>query len=277
MARIHTIVIDGLRTRYIEAGDRSRPTLLLIHDGGFGASAELCWSDVIEELEARFHLVAPDLLGWGGSDKVVHFGEAPYPSKIRQVARLVETLDLDEVVSVGTSFGGSLALRAALEPENPWRARGIVSITGAGGLYRIPEGVEAIGSFDPTIEDARRLTSWLVADADAFEEHARQRLENSLVPGHWEAMNAPRLRNPRAERPDVKDPFLDRVAELRLPVLFVEGARDRLLDQGWAKQLADLAPHGEALTMDCGHAPNVELPAELAKVLAMFADRGEDR
>lgn len=275
MIKEHRLVIDGLRTRYLEAGDPTRQTLLFIHDGGFGASSDVCWGEVIGQMADDFHIVAPDMLGWGGSAKVVHFDEPPYPSKIRHIGRLVETLELTEVIAIGTSFGGSLVLRAAIADRDPWRTRAAVSITGAGGLYRTPEGVEAITQFETTIEDARRLTSWLVDDPSNFEEHAQARLEASLILGHWEAMNAPRLRNRLAERPKTVDAFPDALRDLAIPVLLIEGSRDRLLEPTWAEKLASITPQGEALVMDCGHEPNIEIPDELTKVLRDYIQRIE--
>lgn len=273
MIHEYDVVIDGLRTRYLETGDRSRPTILLIHDGGFGGSADVSWSEVMGHLADHFHVVAPDMLGWGGSAKVVHFDEPPYPSKIRHIGRLVEYLDLRDVVVAGSSFGGSIVLRAAIADGNPWRMKAAVSITGAGGLYRTAEGVEAISTYETTIEDARRLTSWLVEDAGEFEDHAKARLEASLLPGHWEAMNAPRIRNPHAEKVWFDDPFPDALGNLTIPVLLIEGSRDRLLEPGWAEKLGASIAHGEVLVLDCGHEPNIEIPAETAEVLAEFALR----
>ena len=65
------IVAGGFRTRYLEAGPAQRadvPTVLLVHDGAFGADAGVTWSRLIPMLSTRYRVVAPDLLGYGGSD-----------------------------------------------------------------------------------------------------------------------------------------------------------------------------------------------------------------
>ena len=59
-----TVTIDGVDIFYREAGDPSRPTLLLLH--GFPTSSHM-FRDLITELADEFHLVAPDYPGYGFS------------------------------------------------------------------------------------------------------------------------------------------------------------------------------------------------------------------
>jgi pimeloyl-ACP methyl ester carboxylesterase len=65
MTYYRTQVVDGLKIFYREAGDPKNPTLLLLH--GFPASSFM-YRDLIEHLQDRFHLIAPDYPGFGHSD-----------------------------------------------------------------------------------------------------------------------------------------------------------------------------------------------------------------
>lgn len=65
MVRYHTAAIDGHQLFYREAGDSKHPTLLLLH--GFPTSSHM-FRNLIPRLEDRFHVVAPDLPGFGFSD-----------------------------------------------------------------------------------------------------------------------------------------------------------------------------------------------------------------
>jgi len=265
-----TVDVDGLRTAYIEAGSRDKPTVLLIHDGGFGASAGLCWDKLIPELVANYHVIAPDMLGWGGTAKVHFFDELPYPPKIRHIARLLEILEIDGVYAAGNSFGGSLVLRAAIADGNPWNIDKAISIAGAGGLYRYPEGVEALSRFEPSMEESRRLTGLLVDRVEDFEDHIAARYQGSLLPGHWETMMAPRLQNPAVDRKRLHDVFPEALRDLAIPVLYVEGLRDQLLEPDWASKLAGITPRGLAISLDAGHAPNIEIPVDTAQLFDDF-------
>ncbi len=66
-ARIHhrTAVVNGRRIFYREAGDPAAPTILLLH--GLPTSSQM-FRDLIPALADRFHLVAPDYVGFGHSD-----------------------------------------------------------------------------------------------------------------------------------------------------------------------------------------------------------------
>lgn len=97
-----------------------------------------------------------------------------------------------------------------------------------------------------------------------------QRYRNSLLPGHFEAMQAPGLKNPATTRTAPPDPFLDQLAAVRTPMLLVEGRRDQLLETGWSKELATRAPAATAVETDYAHEPNIDAPAVLAELILPF-------
>ena len=65
------IIVGDIRTQFLEAGSGAH--LVLLHGGEYGASAEITWRYNIGELAKRFHVIAPDMLGWGGTDKIYSF------------------------------------------------------------------------------------------------------------------------------------------------------------------------------------------------------------
>jgi 2-hydroxymuconate-semialdehyde hydrolase len=67
----HTVVVRGLQTPYLEA--RTGAPMVLLHGGEFGGSAELAWERVIGEFAKSRRVIAPDILGFGRSAKVVDF------------------------------------------------------------------------------------------------------------------------------------------------------------------------------------------------------------
>jgi pimeloyl-ACP methyl ester carboxylesterase len=265
-----TVTAGGFHTRYLEAGDPTNPTVVLIHDGGFGTTAELCWEPMIERLGRDYHLLAPELLGWGGTDKVVFLDRSPYAARIPHIAAFLRELEVESHAFVGASFGGSLLMRAAVEAGNPWQISRAVSISGTGGPYRLKSGIEALGEYTPSLEEAERMTSLIVKSTEGLADHIRQRHENSLIPGHWESLMAPRLHNPAVERQLRPDPFLDQLAGVTIPVLLVEGHHDPLLETGWSKKLAQLSPSLTAIELDSGHEANIDAPDELCAAITRF-------
>lgn len=127
------VQISGHTTAYLEAGEGNPEAIVFIHDGAFGTTAELCWAPVMEGLSEEFHVLAPELYGWGGSDKHYPFGQSPYPYRIEQVSKWLEYVGVDN--AVGASFGGSITLRATMEDSDPWNVR-----AANGGLFQ--EGVD---------------------------------------------------------------------------------------------------------------------------------------
>lgn len=64
--RFRTVDVDGLQLFYREAGNRSHPTILLLH--GFPTASHM-FRDLIPELAGRYHVVAPDLPGFGMTEQ----------------------------------------------------------------------------------------------------------------------------------------------------------------------------------------------------------------
>src|SRR5262245_57937695 len=81
--------IDGVRIHYQDAGDENAPPIILIH--GF-ISSTLIWADVFQPLAgAGFRVIAPDLPGYGYSDKP-RFGAYTIASQARAVLDLMDRL-----------------------------------------------------------------------------------------------------------------------------------------------------------------------------------------
>jgi pimeloyl-ACP methyl ester carboxylesterase len=262
----------GFGTGFIDAGDRAAPTVVLIHDGAFGTDANLCWGSVIDELASNYRIIAPDLLGWGASDKLCYFDRSPYDFRLEHIAALLKTLAIDEpVFFAGSSFGAELVARGTAEAQWGWRPRASVSIAGTGGrMFRVPGGIEQLSDYEPSLAAAARLTSFFVESLDGMDDHIQQRFENSLIPGHWEALSALRLRNPVVERQPVEDAWPEPLRTCDVPIHFVEGESDPLLESGWAAQMAEIAARGTSEVIVGSHEPNLDHPHEVAEMLDRF-------
>ncbi len=264
----------GIRTRVIEAGDPAGPPVVLVHDGAFGTDSMLCWEGVIAELADAYRVVAPDLIGWGGTDKLCYFDRSPYDYRLEHLAAVCRVLALDEPVCfAGSSFGAELVARGVAEPRWGWNARAALAITGTGGrLYRVPGGIERLSDYTPSPEAARRLTELLVHSTVGLNEHVQRRFEISMMPGHWEALSALGLRNPSAEPAVRSEDWPEPLLDCRVPILWVEGADDPLLEQGWAAKMAELSDSFSSAVVPGGHEPNIEHPAATGRLIRDFFD-----
>lgn len=272
-ARYRTARAGSFTTRYLEAGEPEADAVVLLHDGGHGTDAQLCWGPVAELLASDFRVIAPDLLGWGGTDKAVFLDRGPYGFRIEHIGALLEVLGVERPAHfVGASLGGSLILRALAEAPGRWPMRSAVSIAGAGGPWKTGRFAE-LARYEASMEEARRVTELVVDDFDGIDEHVRRRYENSLRAGHWEAMMAPQLANPAGRGSVPADAYPGSLGTTDVPVLLIECARDVLLTSGWSAELASILPAGESLVLDCAHEPNIDRPEVVVEHLRAFFAR----
>lgn len=265
------VAVNALPTTYVEAGDPEAPPVVLLHDGAYGSNAELCWETVIPLLSDRYRLIAPDLLGFGGSAKVLAFDSDPLSQRIRHIAAFCDVLQLDRPVFVGASFGGGMVLRGAADGTLPMRAG--VSISGPGGLHMIPERFARLQDYQPSDQAAREIAEQFAVSVTS--EAARRRFESSMTPGHWETLSAARLRNPAAAATtgDFRPAYRKALGGIDVPVLLVAGTDDPLLEPGWAGDIAELIPRAHAEEVAGGrHLPHLDHPDAVAGLIRTFLE-----
>jgi pimeloyl-ACP methyl ester carboxylesterase len=262
------VVGSSLRTHYYAAGDRDAPPVVLVHDGAWGADGLLSWGAVMADLAGDHRVYAPDLLGFGRSDKAVFLDRAPYAPRVAQIADFCREMGLTAPVHfVGTSFGGSVVLRAAC--SDAWPIATATSIGGSGGPWRLPAGIEALSNLEPGIDYIERVVSMLTNGDDAAlaDDHLERRYANSLLPGHYACMVSPRLRHPEAGSPTPPDDYPRALADAAAPVTVVEMSDDQIIEAGWTAKVTAAAPNVTAHAMTGPHSPNLTQPAQTAELL----------
>lgn len=124
--RYRTVDVDGVEVFYREAGERSKPTLLLLH--GFPTSSHM-FRDLLPRLADRFHLVAPDLPGFGQT-KAPPRGAFDYTfDRLAEVMEgFTEALSLERYALYVFDYGAPVGLRLAV--RHPERVTAIISQNG---------------------------------------------------------------------------------------------------------------------------------------------------
>jgi pimeloyl-ACP methyl ester carboxylesterase len=260
------IVAGGFRTRYWEAGDPGATPVVLLHDGAWGADGYVTWADVMADLAADHHVLAPDLLGFGDTDKVVFLDRPPYPFRIAHVGAFCRAVGLDAPAHfVGTSFGGSMVLRAASRTD--WDMASGTSIGGTGGPWRLDLGKQLLTELTPGRAYIERVVELLTNEVTGFDDNVDRRLANSLLPGHYGAMVSLRLQHPAAPRAVRADDYPASLRQARRPVTVVEMSEDRLMEPGWTAHVKAAAPQVDVVHMNGPHCPNLTAPSETAQLL----------
>ncbi|OMB81609.1 alpha/beta fold hydrolase [Mycolicibacterium conceptionense] len=263
-----TIDVDGLATSYLEAGQGD--PVVLLHGGEFGAGAELGWERVIDPLAERYRVLAPDMLGFGESAKVVDFNDGR-GMRIRHIARFCAELGLGQAHFVGNSMGAINLLVDATSDTPRLRMRSLTAICGGGEIRRNEHSV-ALYDYDATPDGMRRIVTALFADPayPADEAYVQRRYESSIAPGAWESLAAARFRRPGLDAPAM--PSAQRAYDrIGVPTMIIEGDRDKLLPSGWAAEIAgQIAGARSAVIAGAGHCPQIEQPTALTAVLLEF-------
>ncbi|WP_199434803.1 alpha/beta fold hydrolase [Qaidamihabitans albus] len=269
-------IIDagGFRTHYWEMRPQgeSRGTVVLVHEGSIGADAWTSWAALFPLLGDDYRVLAPDLLGFGDTDKAIYFDRSPHAFRGAHLAAWCEAVDVEPGSAhfVGHSLGGSLVLRALASATSVLPARSGASISGSGGPWRSARGIEELGRFDGSEGDVRRVVDLMVDGFPGIDDLVRQRYENTRKRGHVEACLAGRVRHPAPPPPAGGDDWPAPLSASPVPLLVVGGDRDDLLEPGWTDHFAELAPKVTTQRVDTKHAPNVDQPKLVADLLRDF-------
>lgn len=267
-----TVVVDGLLTSYLQAG--AGDPVILLHGGEFGAGAEIGWERNIVALARQYRVLAPDMLGFGESAKIIDFTDGR-GMRIRHLARFCAELGIESAHFVGNSMGAVNLLTDATSDSPMLPMRRMVAICGGGDIQR-NDHTRALYDYDATMPAMRRIVTALFHDPayPADDDYVWRRYDSSTAPGAWEAVAAARFRRPGA--PPAPMPSTNRAYErISVPTLVIEGACDKLLPVGWAKQIADQIPGGRSAVVEAaGHCPHIEQPDIVNALLLEFLASG---
>lgn len=271
--------VGGFRVHYVEEGPPDGQAVVLLH--GLAASSAT-WNPVIAALHDTYHVIAPDLLGFGYSQRS---SEPIYTLRRRaqNLAALLDHLGVERATVVGHSLGGAVALQFACSyPVRVARLVLVDAVAGYDGKGRTPSPVAG--------EVLRRTPLGKIVLAQTFYDDARVRKilgsayynPAQVTPEVLENYRGPRRVRGSAEsflaltatRPD--DDLPGCVPQIAAPALIVWGRQDRLVKPADAERLhADLPDSRLAWIEECGHVPQEEHPAEFIRVLRDFLEEAQ--
>ncbi|GAB3398704.1 alpha/beta fold hydrolase [Amycolatopsis echigonensis] len=261
-----TIDVRGVATNYHDQG--SGDPVLLIHGSGPGVSAWANWRLALPELAKRHRVLAPDVLGFGYTERpeaAVYDAE----SWLDHLVGFLDALGLDRVSVVGNSFGGSLALRLAT--RCPDRVHRLVLMGSVGVHFPITPGLEAVWGFEPSVENMRRLLDVFAHDPRfATDELAELRYRAATRPGVHEAYAA-MFPPPRQDKVAAMAVPEDAIAALPHETLLVHGRDDQVIPPSTSHRLLDLIPNSQLhVFARCGHWVQIEHAAAFAALADAF-------
>ncbi len=249
------------------------PVLLLLHGTG---AATLSWRDVLPLLTPYFTVVAPDLPGH--SFTRVPSGHAlSLPAMARDLALLLEALDMQPALAAGHSAGAAVLARMCL--DGAIAPAGLVSLNGAflplagsagqvfAPLARLLVGLPVLPQLFAWRAGNPRVVQRLLEGTGSHLNEEGVALYSRLVANPAHAAAALRMMASWDLPPLVRD-----LPRLQQPVLLVAAARDRSIQPADAARVAALVPQGEVVSWPgLGHLAHEEKPALAATLVLDFA------
>jgi 4,5:9,10-diseco-3-hydroxy-5,9,17-trioxoandrosta-1(10),2-diene-4-oate hydrolase len=252
-----TVRVNGKDIFLADTG--TGPPVVLLHGGGPGASGVSNYSRNIKPLAQHFRVIVPDMPGYGRSAKGVD-GSDPFGYLADHIRGMLDELGIGRAHLVGNSYGGSCALRLAL--DTPHRVDRLV-LMGPGGIGTtrgLPTaGLKNLlgyyGGDGPSLDKLRTfIRTYLVYDGDAVPESLIQtRYESSITP---EVVANPPLQRPSSLRTLWRMDFTrdPRLAKLATPTLVIWGRDDKVNKPSGAAMLGERMPNADVLlTANTGH------------------------
>ena len=246
---------------YDARGPAALPTVVLLH--GLGSTATAFGPLLTRMLPEAGRLVALDLPGHGFSETPA--GRLTPERLFNAVSELLDGLVSEPMILVGSSLGGALALRYAV--ERPGRLVALALISPAGARTSPSEWDELLDAFKiDSAADARRLLARLYHRAPWYLA--------ALAPGVRDIMKGAAVRDVVLSATLDNLPLPDSLSALKMPILLLWGQSERLLPPSSLAYFRRHLPQHAIVEEPAGfgHSPHLDDPARLGERLLAFAD-----
>jgi abhydrolase domain-containing protein 6 len=264
----HSVQAGDTQWVYYEGGQG--PTILLLH--GFAANKEV-WLKVAPMLTAHFHVVIPDLPGWGESSRIPN---ASYniDNQADRLNDFVQTLHLQHSLLVGHSMGGAIA--GVYAAEHPSDVAELALVDSFGLKFKENDfAKEAMGGTDPFIYNDRagfeRATAWAFLQVPKLPGRFIDVFVQDNIKNH--AFIESTFKELREESQVLS--LQNRLDKLTMPTLGLWCRDDKIIDISAMDSLRNGLTHapsiGTSVFTGCNHMPQLEKPQEFTQALTGFA------
>lgn len=249
--------INGVNTHYHEEGTGSE-TIILIHGSGPGVSALANWRLVIPRLSESYRVLAPDVIGFGETDKLA---DQNYNIElwVEHLIGFIEKVADEPVYLVGNSFGGALSLHIAY--RRPDLVKKLILMGSVGTKHPISDGLDRVWGYEPSLETMKELIKLFSYDQAAAnnEELVRMRYEASMRPDVRDAFSAmfPEPRQKMLDEMALED---EQIKQIEIETLIFHGLNDQVIPiEETSYRLIQLLPHAQLHVFnECGHWTQIE-------------------
>lgn len=249
----------GYKTRYLEEGN-SKKTVILVH--GLGGSAYR-WLKVIPLLSTKYRVIAPDMIGFGYSDKPSTDYTIEFFSKF--LSSFIDSLDINKTTLIGTSLGGQIVAECS---GNDDAIEKLVLVSPSGAMKHSTPTLDAymMAALYPNHTSARI----------AFEMMSHAGVVDDFTVSDF----VKRMSEPNAKLAfissvlSVKNSQIhDSLRKIRIPTLLVWGKEDKMIPIEYAKEFVESIGNCKFLELKgIGHVPHIEHPEMFSDSVLEFLD-----
>ena len=271
----------------IEETTVKKPPLLLIH--GFPSSS-WDWNKLWSGLSEKFKLIAPDMIGFGFSDK-----PREYQYSILDQADMIELLlqkrKINKVHVLAHDYGDTVAqeLLARHQDRIHFREDGVLinSITLLnGGLFpevHHPKSIQKMLSGPLGKYVAKFLTEKKFKENMSSMFGKDYNLSEKELNAFWQLLNynhghriSHKLMHYLAERKNYRNRWVESLRKTKVPIRFIDGIQDSISGKDMAKRFKEIIPNPDVIELsDSGHYPQIEQPEEVLKHFMVFHEKME--
>lgn len=264
--------LPNFRVHYVEAG--SGHPVVLLHGSGAGATGATNFSPNIEALAEQFHVIAPDMPGWGDSDTQT---EETGRDHVAVLISLLDELGIDKAALVGNSMGGMTSVTTAI--QHPERVSHLITMGAPAPVQPLfsagngpSEGMKVLlqAYREPTMANMKRLVQVMCFDPTmATDELAQARADAANArPEHLDSWNS------QFTGPPKLPPYFmlgGQLGKITAPTMAIHGRDDRVVHFENSLHLATQIPNSRMVLLNrCGHWAQIEHAAEFNRLVAGF-------
>jgi pimeloyl-ACP methyl ester carboxylesterase len=264
-----TIDAAGVETSYLDAG--TGEPIVMLHGSGPGVSAIANWQHNIGTLSQRFRVLAPDIVGFGATERP---DDVVYSLRTwtDHIWAFLDAHGIEKTAIVGNSLGGRIALQMAT--DRPDRITKVVLMGAPGVGMTLTDGLAALRAYEPS-HDAMRdlLRNYFAVDPTMItDELVAIRYEASIADGAYAAYRT-MFFDPRHAGSELGITE-DEVRAIATPALLVHGREDKVVPMQVSVTMLGLLPNADLHVFSgCGHWTQIERADEFSALVSDYLAR----
>lgn len=276
------LIINDIKVQCFTAGDTGPPVILL-HGAGVD-SASISWGEIIGPLSETNRVFAPDLPGYGMSDKPdLEYSLSFYTEFLKQ---FMDALNLEQVSLTGLSLGGGISLKFSL--DYPMLVEKLILVDAWGIFNKLPSHRLSYWYTKTFFNElsyklsskSRAFVKWtllnsLIGDPDQLSEELVDEVQEVLkAPDAGKAFIS--FQRSEITKNGLRTNLAGRFSEIKNPTLIVHGTDDTSVPVEYAEHAHESIQGSEIYLMKgCKHWPQKERPDEFTKVIKNFLSKND--